>query len=187
VRVVTALGLRGHDGGRSGTILGMRGSLEVAVDVPAPAEATWSVLTDWDRQHEWALLTRTRGLGPTGGHAVGEQVHAFTGVGRLGFLDSMVVTGWDPPRSCTVRKTGRVVRGTAQFCVDPLGPQASRVSYRAQVELPAGRLGAIGWPLVRAGIGGGFALSLRRLGRLAARAHAAHPIGSGASMPLSSP
>lgn len=170
----------------------MRGSLEVAVDVPAPAEVTWSVLTDWDRQHEWALLTRTRGLGPTGGHAVGEQVHAFTGLGRVGFLDSMVVTGWDPPRRCAVRKTGRVVQGTAQFCVDPLGGQSSRVTYRAQVGLPAGRLGALAWPLVRAGIAGGFALSLRRLGRLAARAHAAQAHAGqatlvGAPAPVPSP
>ena len=49
----------------------------------AAPEATWSVLTDWERQSEWALLTTTRGIGPTRGHAVGEQVHAFTGIGRL--------------------------------------------------------------------------------------------------------
>jgi len=148
----------------------MRGSLKVAVDVEAPVEVTWSVLTDWDRQHEWALLTRTRGLGPTGGHAVGEGVHAFTGVGRLGFLDTMVVTGWEPPRRCDVRKTGRVVRGTAQFRVDPRGDYRSRVTYVASVDLPAGRLGALGWPIVRAVIGGGFKVSLRRLARIAQRA-----------------
>jgi carbon monoxide dehydrogenase subunit G len=145
----------------------MRGSLQVGVEVDAPAEATWSVLTDWDRQHEWALLTRTRGIGPTGGHAVGEQVHAVTGIGPLGFLDSMVITRWDPPALCEVRKTGRVVRGEARFEVTPRGPTRSRVTYHADVDLPAGRLGALAWPFVRAGIAGGFGLSLRRLARLA--------------------
>jgi hypothetical protein len=127
------------------------------------------VLTDWDRQHEWALLTRTRGIGPSRGHAAGEEVHAWTGLGRLGFLDSMVITAWEPPHLCAVRKTGRVVRGTAQFAVADLGPERSRVSYAAQVELPAGRLGALAWPLVRLGIGTGFRLSLRRLAVLAER------------------
>jgi carbon monoxide dehydrogenase subunit G len=145
----------------------MRGSLQVDVEVDAAAEATWQVLTDWDRQHEWALLTRTRGIGPTGGHAVGEQVHAVTGLGPLGFLDSMVITAWDPPAVCEVRKTGRVVRGEARFEVTPLAPTRSRVTYRAEVDLPAGRLGTLAWPLVRAGIAGGFAVSLRRLARIA--------------------
>jgi hypothetical protein len=146
--------------------------LQVDVDVPAPAEATWSVLTDWDRQHEWALLTRTRGIGPGRGHAVGEQVHAWTGLGPVGFLDTMVITAWEPPHLCAVRKTGRVVRGSAQFAVTELGPSRSRVTYAAQVDLPAGRLGSLAWPLVRLGIGTGFRLSLRRLAVLAERAAA---------------
>jgi carbon monoxide dehydrogenase subunit G len=151
----------------------MRGLLQVDVEVDAPAEATWPVLTDWDRQHEWALLTRTRGIGPTGGHAVGEQVHAVTGLGPLGFLDSMVITRWDPPTVCEGRKTGRVVRGQARVEVTPLGPSRSRVTYRAEVDLPAGRLGSLVWPVVRAGIAGGFAVSLRRLARIVEQRHPA--------------
>jgi hypothetical protein len=96
-------------------------------------------------------------------------VHAVTGVGRVGFLDSMVITEWNPPRRCAVRKTGRVVRGTAVFGVDDLGPHRSRVTYRAQVDLPGGRLGALAWPLVRAGIGGGFRRSLRTLAGIVER------------------
>lgn len=156
----------------------MAGSLQVAVDVPASAEATWSVLTDWDHQHEWALLTRTRGVGPTRGHAVGEGIEAWTGLGPIGFFDTMVITSWQPPYLCEVRKTGRVVRGTAQFAVADRGPRRSRVAYRAQVDLPAGRLGTMAWPLVRVGIGTGFRLSLRRLAARAARAEAVRAAAS---------
>lgn len=137
--------------------------MQVSADVAAPPQATWSVLTDWSRQSEWALLTKTRGIGPTGGQAVGEQVHAFTGVGRLGFLDTMVIETWDPPALCRVRKTGRVVRGASEFRVESLGPQASRVTYAAEVDVPAGRLGELAWPVVRLAFVAGFRRSLATL------------------------
>jgi len=143
--------------------------MEVSADVAASAQATWSVLTDWPRQSEWALLTSTRGIGPTGGRAVGEQVHAFTGIGRLGFLDTMVVERWEPPHVCRVRKTGRVVRGASEFRVDPLGPDASRVTYAAEVEVPGGRVGQLVWPLVRAGFVIGFRRSLATLAAIVER------------------
>jgi uncharacterized protein YndB with AHSA1/START domain len=146
-------------------------SFEVAVEVAASPEATWSVLTDWGRQSEWAMLTTTRGIGPTGGRAVGEQVHAFTGVGRLGFLDTMVVETWDPPHRCRVRKTGRVVRGAAEFVVEPVVSGGSRVSYRAEVAVPAGRLGELAWPVARAALAMGFRRSLVSLGAIVAREH----------------
>lgn len=144
-------------------------TMEVSAEVAAPAEATWSVLTDWSRQSEWAMLTRTRGIGPTGGRAVGEQVHAFTGVGRVGFLDSMVIERWEPPHLCRVRKTGRVVRGHAEFRVAPLAEDRSRVTYRAEVDVPAGRLGEIAWPLVRMAFVKGFGRSLVALAGIVER------------------
>jgi len=117
------------------------------------------------------MLTTTRGIGPTGGHAVGEEVHAFTGVGRVGFLDTMVVEVWEPPRRCRVRKTGRVVRGAAEFTVQALPGGRSAVIYRAEVLVPGGRVGAAAWPLVRAGFAAGFGRSLKSLARIAEREH----------------
>jgi carbon monoxide dehydrogenase subunit G len=151
----------------------MSATFEVSVPVAAPAQATWSVLTDWGRQSEWAVLTSTRGIGPTGGRALGEQVHAFTGIGRVGFLDTMVIERWEPPRLCRVRKTGRVVRGAAEFAVEPVGEAASRVTYRAEVQLPGGRVGMWVWPLVRAGFAAGFTRSLASLARIVEREQSA--------------
>jgi hypothetical protein len=155
----------------------MANVLTADVVVAAPAEATWSVLTDWPRQSEWVLLTRTRGVGPTKGHAVGERVYAFTGVGRVGFCDSMVIQRWDPPRVCGVRKTGRVVRGEAVFRVEPLGADRCRVSYEAVVLMPFGRAGEALWPLVRPVAAAGFRRSLAELGRVVAaeQRHTAPP------------
>lgn len=134
--------------------------LVVVQDVAAPAERVWDVLTDWDVHDRWMLLTHAEG-----GRAAGETISAFTGVGRFGFLDTMTITLWDPPRRAVVRHTGKVVRGSGAFEVDPISPDRSRVVWSEWVDLPLGVLGRIGWPVVRPLLRVGVQLSLRRLAR----------------------
>ncbi|MUN39781.1 SRPBCC family protein [Actinomadura litoris] len=128
----------------------------------APPERLFEVLTDWPRHAEWMPFTSAEG-----GHEVGADLRAFTGVGRAGFLDTMVVTDWRPGRRVAVRHTGRVVRGEAWFEVTPYG-SGSRVVWAERVDLPLGPAGRAGWllagPVVRAFMG----LGLRRLAALAA-------------------
>jgi hypothetical protein len=151
--------------------------LECAVEVDAPPQVVWDLLVDWERQGEWILLTRVRGVravdegagaGGPSGRGVGAQVEAFTGIGPVGFRDTMVVTGWEPPWRCLVQHTGRVVNGPGTFLVEPLPRGRSRFVWCDEVEIPLGLLGRLGWvvaePLVRAG----FEASLRRFARLAA-------------------
>lgn len=142
--------------------------IAVTVPVQAPPEVVWDLVTDWSRQHEWVLLTRTEGRGPTGGHAVGEEVHAFTGIGPIGFMDSMVIEEWEPPHRCRVRKTGRVVRGAAEFVVAPTGGGAT-LTYQADVAMPPEPLGRVLWPVARLVTEIGFRQSLRRLAKIAHR------------------
>jgi len=120
--------------------------LEVVVE--APVEQTWAAAVDWDRQDEWMLGTRVRGTAQDG-VGVGGGIEAFTGVGRLGFLDTMEITAWDPPQRCAVLHTGRVVRGTGLFEVRELGEERSVFVWSEQLELPLGVLGRLGWPVVR--------------------------------------
>ena len=96
----------------------MTATLVLTVDVDAPVEQTWAGATDWAGQSTWMLGTRVE---PTaqGGRGVGGGIEAFTGVGRVGFLDRMEITLWEPPRRCHVRHLGRVVRGTGAFEVEP--------------------------------------------------------------------
>lgn len=135
--------------------------LVVTQVVQAPAAQVWDALTDWADHDRWMLLTRAEG-----GHAVGETIAAFTGVGRLGLLDTMTITVWEPPRRAVVRHTGRVVRGSGAFEVEPLGERRSRVVWSEWVALPFGPLGRLGWPAVRVLLRAGVGLSLRRLARL---------------------
>lgn len=139
-------------------------AVHVALDVVvgAPPAALWAAVTDWERQSEWMLGTRVRVVdGPAEG--VGARLEAFTGVGPAGFVDSMVVTEWDPPRRATVRHTGRVVRGSGLFEVFALPGGRSRFVWSEDLELPLGLLGRLGFPVVRPVFLAGVRASLARL------------------------
>ena len=141
----------------------MTAHLELTVDVDAPVEQTWAAATDWARQGEWMLGTKVKGTAQDG-IGVGGGIEAFTGVGRLGFLDTMEITRWDPPHACHVLHTGRVVRGTGEFEVRPRGSGSTFV-WREDLDLPLGVVGRLGWPLVRPLFRAGVQRSLDRFAR----------------------
>ena len=136
----------------------------LSVDVDAPPEAVFAALADWAGQGEWMLGTRVwqETRGPTN---VGTRLAAFTGVGPLGFLDTMEITHWDPPRRCLVRHDGRVVRGAGAFEVEPLPGDRSRFHWSEWLDLPLGRLGEVGWLVSAPVFVVGVRLSLRRFAR----------------------
>lgn len=134
--------------------------LVLTQDVDAPAEQVWEVLTDWAVHDRWMLLTRAEG-----DHAAGGEIRAFTGIGRLGFLDTMVITVWEPPRRAVVRHVGKVVRGSGAFEVEDLGAGRSRVVWSEWVLLPLGVLGRLAWPVVRLPLRALVQVSLRRFAR----------------------
>lgn len=138
--------------------------LALYVDVEAPVEATWAAAVDWASQGDWMLGTRVT---PThqDGAGVGGRLEAFSGVGRVGFLDTMEITLWQPPRACHVVHTGRVVRGTGAFEVEPRGDGRSRFHWREHLDLPLGVVGRLGWLLVRPLFAYGVQVSLRRFAR----------------------
>jgi len=151
-------------GRRPGDDHRMTATIVLTVPVSAPAAATWAGAVDWDGQGEWMLGTRVAGTAQ-GGVGVGGGIEAFTGVGRLGFVDTMVITRWEPPQRCHVLHTGRLVRGTGAFEVQERGVDRSVFVWREDLELPLGALGRLGWPLVRPLFTAGVRLSLRRFAR----------------------
>jgi hypothetical protein len=115
-------------------------TVEITSRVLVPAEPAdlWRLAMDWSRQGDWMLATRVRG-----GQGVGATVVARTGIGPVGFTDTMVITQWYPPHRCVVRHTGRVVRGTGVFEVIRRGP-LSEFAWTERLQLPwpaSGRLG----------------------------------------------
>lgn len=142
----------------------MTATLVLTVPVAAPAVSVFAGATDWDAQSRWMLGTRVRGT-TQGGVGVGGGVEAFSGFGRLGFLDTMVITLWEPPHRCHVRHTGLLVKGTGWFEVQERGPSSSVFLWREDLDLPLGALGRLGWPLVKPVFAAGVRLSLRRFAR----------------------
>jgi hypothetical protein len=120
----------------------------LSIDVAAPAQNAWDAMTDWPAQGEWMLGTDVH-VNSGDGSSVGSTLAAFTGVGRLGFLDTMTITAWEPPVRCDVVHTGRVVRGTGTMLVEPTGVSSCRVTWIEDLDLPLGLLGKAGFPIVR--------------------------------------
>lgn len=141
----------------------MSSELVLTVPVRASVERTWAAVTNWERQGEWMLGTRVRGTAQ-GGRGVGGGIEAFTGTGRLGFLDTMVITVWEPPYRCEVLHTGRVVKGSGVFAVRPAG-DTSEFVWSEVLDLPLGVVGRLGWPLVRPAFAAGVKHSLRKFAR----------------------
>ena len=150
-------------------------TIVAGVSVAADPERVWDLAVDWSAQRKWIWATTT-----SGGHGLGASVTGWTGVGAVGFIDTMQITQWDPPRCCRVRHTGTIVRGEGVFEVLPRG---SRTEFRWTERIllpepvlalvpPAVRPGltrlayAVIAPLARAGLG----FSLMRFARLLDRA-----------------
>jgi hypothetical protein len=148
-------------------------TIAAGVLVDAAPRQVWDLAVDWSRQHEWIWATRV-----DGGQGPGAKVTGWTGVGPLGFTDTMVITEWDPPRRCTVTHTGKLVRGSGVLEVLPRGEGAEfRWTERLVLPLPPalGKLAAavIG-PAARLGLG----TSLYRFARLI---RGEHPAGEQAA------
>ncbi len=77
------------------------GELTVRIEVDAPVADVFAAATDWPRQSDWIALTTVRVVRGDG-RAPGSVVDAFTGVGPVGFLDTMEIVRFEPGRRVDV-------------------------------------------------------------------------------------
>lgn len=114
------------------SVTGVQASLTISagVTVPADQQRTWDLAVDWAMQRQWIWATTT-----SGGHGLGATVTGRTGIGPLGFTDTMLITEWEPPARCTVSHTGTIVRGEGSFEVRPRG-DGSEFRWTERIFLP---------------------------------------------------
>ena len=134
--------------------------IEISLTVNAPIADVWKSIADWEKQSEWMLQTKVWVTSEiTDG--VGTAISAFTGMGPIGILDTMVVTDWQPPYLCDVVHTGKVIKGTGRFELSELSVSRTRFDWSEEVLAPR-----LVFLLVKPALFIGVRISLARFARL---------------------
>ena len=109
--------------------------LAISIKIKAPLEEVWNSLAQWEKQSEWMLQTKVWVTSETT-TGVGTKISAFTGVSRFGVLDTMEVTRWEPPYTCDVVHTGKIIKGTGRFQLRELSPNHTAFDWSEDVWAP---------------------------------------------------
>jgi len=132
-------------------------AMSLVIDVPI--EKVWAALADWESQSEWMLQTTVEVTSDIR-EGVGTSIAAFTGIGKLGIMDHMTVTSWNPPTICDVVHTGAIIKGTGRFELTALSDNSTRFDWSEEILAPR----AI-FLLIAPGLYAGVRISLSALRR----------------------
>lgn len=123
-------------------------TLSISLTIDAPIEKTWASIADWPSQGNWMLQTKVW-VESEIVEGVGTQIAAFTGplykkyprFKKLGILDTMTVTKWQPPADgrdaiCDVLHTGAIIKGTGTFRLHKVSPTRTSFDWSESVEAP---------------------------------------------------
>jgi len=104
----------------------------ISLTIDASVEDVWSELTQWKKQSDWMLQTKVW-ITSEITEGIGTKISAFTGISRLGVLDTMEVTQWEPPYVCDVMHTGKIIKGTGRFQLRALSPSQTAFDWSEEV------------------------------------------------------
>jgi len=138
--------------------------LDLDIVINAPVQEVFDAFTAWTQQNRWMVGTRVE-VRAGDGKSVGSVIAGWTGVGPVGFWDTMELTLWEAPYRVDVLHTGSLVKGTGTMEVVALPQNTSRFIWSEDFELPLGVLGAVGWPLGKYPMLAGVKKSLTALKR----------------------
>jgi uncharacterized protein YndB with AHSA1/START domain len=133
--------------------------IAMSLVIKAPIEKVWAALADWESQGDWMLQTKVEVTSQIR-EGVGTTIAAFTGIGKLGVMDHMVVTSWQPPHICDVLHTGKIIKGTGRFELVAIDADTTRFNWSE--EILALRVVFL---LIAPGLYAGVRISLAKLGR----------------------
>ena len=133
--------------------------IEMSLVIKAPIQTVWAALADWESQGDWMLQTRVEVTSQIR-DGVGTTIAAFTGIGKLGVMDHMVVTAWQPPHICDVLHTGKIIKGTGRFELVEIDSQTTRFNWSEEILAPK-----VVFLLIAPGLYAGVRISLTKLAR----------------------
>lgn len=133
--------------------------IAMSLEIKAPIEKVWAAIADWESQGDWMLQTTVEVTSQIR-EGVGTTIAAFTGMGKIGVMDHMVVTSWQPPHTCDVLHTGKIIKGTGRFELIAIDPDTTRFDWSEEILAPR-----LLFLLIAPGLYAGVRISLTRLGR----------------------
>ena len=117
----------------------MNNSIAITVKLPVSIDKAWDSIQDWESQSNWMLLTRVWVTSKIR-KGIGTEIEAFTGLVPskkfFGILDSMRVTQWNPPYSCEVLHTGKIIKGTGLFQLEKINEEETLFHWSEIVIAP---------------------------------------------------
>lgn len=145
----------------------MSAVVTASVELPGiGVDRAFSALVDPAAQERWMIATRLYPVESTARVPdVGSRLAAFTGLGGVGFLDTMTVTAHEPPHRWVVDKDGSLLRGVGIMAVTPT-PDGSRATWTNELILPLGPIGRLGFLVLRPVVEAALTACLRRLARM---------------------
>jgi len=106
--------------------------IAMSLVIKAPIERVWASLADWESQSDWMLQTRVKVTSEIR-EGVGTSIAAFTGIGKIGIMDHMRITTWQPPNICDVVHTGSIIKGTGRFELTQLDSKTTRFDWSEEI------------------------------------------------------
>ena len=112
--------------------------VEASIELATDPDTAFAAVVDLPSQEKWIIATKLYAIeGAVSIPQVGSRMAAFTGVAGVGFLDTMVVTEYDPPWRWVTQHEGQFVQGVGIFEVEPsLG--GCRFTWAEELDLPFG-------------------------------------------------
>ena len=109
--------------------------IAISLKINAPIQKVWDSLVQWEKQGEWMLQTKVWVTSEIT-EGVGTSINAVTGVGSFGVLYSMTVTSWQPPHTCDVLHTGKIIKGTGRFHLREITSDTTIFDWSEEVIAP---------------------------------------------------
>lgn len=148
--------------------------IENDIDLPAPPDIVWDLITDWEHQDEWMLEASDFEVLGEQREGVGVTAAATIRIGGIKTRDEIRVIGWEPPKRLAIEHLGWV-GGIGELHLTPLlgavttdPAPATHLYWREELHPPTalGALGALGLTLFKPLMRRVFARDLRILAAL---------------------
>ena len=119
----------------------MSHTIRISLTLPCNQLRAWQEIADWEGQGSWMLQSKVWVTSQIR-EGVGTSIAAFTGplykrypkFSKVGLLDTMIVTNWQPPTRCDVLHTGKVLKGTGTFELIEISQTVTRFNWSEDIE-----------------------------------------------------